>query len=72
MWLFAVKLNVHVKYPSVSWCRCFLILFSSVKCDENAALSSLFSGTTAHSGYQEDIFDTESTQSGAKTKDLGL
>ncbi|XP_061325609.1 inaD-like protein isoform X1 [Pezoporus flaviventris] len=39
-------------------------------CDENAALSSLFSGTTAHSGYQEDIFDTEGTQSGAKTKDL--
>ncbi|NXD64050.1 INADL protein, partial [Eolophus roseicapillus] len=39
-------------------------------CDENAAVSSLFSGTTAHSGYQEDIFDTEATQSGAKTKDL--
>lgn len=47
--------------------------FSSVKCEESASISSLFSGTTAHSGYQKDIFDTETTQSGAKTKtDLGL
>ncbi|KFQ57899.1 InaD-like [Pelecanus crispus] len=37
-------------------------------CEENASISSLFSGTTAHSGYQKDIFDTETTQSGAKTK----
>ncbi|XP_009701987.1 PREDICTED: inaD-like protein [Cariama cristata] len=36
--------------------------------EENASMSSLFSGTTAHSGYQKDIFDTEATQSGAKTK----
>ncbi|XP_009882282.1 PREDICTED: inaD-like protein [Charadrius vociferus] len=41
-------------------------------CEESASISSLFSGTTAHSGYQKDIFDTETTQSGAKTKtDLG-
>ncbi|XP_050756940.1 inaD-like protein [Gymnogyps californianus] len=41
-------------------------------CEENASVSSLFSGTTGHSGYQKDIFDTETTQSGAKTKmDLG-
>ncbi|NXA18270.1 INADL protein, partial [Ibidorhyncha struthersii] len=40
--------------------------------EESASTSSLFSGTTAHSGYQKDIFDTETTQSGAKTKaDLG-
>ncbi|KFO84529.1 InaD-like [Buceros rhinoceros silvestris] len=35
--------------------------------EENASSSSLFSGTTAHHGYQEDLFDTETTQSGAKT-----
>ncbi|XP_074953504.1 inaD-like protein isoform X2 [Phalacrocorax aristotelis] len=41
-------------------------------CEENARISSVFSGTTAHSGYQKDIFDIETTQSGAKTKmDLG-
>uniref|UniRef100_A0A8B9MHF6 PATJ crumbs cell polarity complex component n=1 Tax=Accipiter nisus TaxID=211598 RepID=A0A8B9MHF6_9AVES len=41
-------------------------------CEENACISSPFSGTTAHSGHQKDIFDTETTQSGAKTKmDLG-
>ncbi|KAF1447952.1 InaD-like protein, partial [Pygoscelis papua] len=37
-------------------------------CEENASISSLSSGTTAHSGYQKDIFDTETTQSGAKNK----
>ncbi|XP_040983483.1 inaD-like protein isoform X6 [Aquila chrysaetos chrysaetos] len=42
------------------------------KCEENASISSLFSGTTAHSGHQKDIFDTETTRSGAKNKmDLG-
>ncbi|KFQ36221.1 InaD-like, partial [Mesitornis unicolor] len=41
-------------------------------CEENASINSLSSGTTAHSGYQKDTFDTEATQSGAKTKmDLG-
>ncbi|CAN0269625.1 unnamed protein product [Bubo scandiacus] len=41
-------------------------------CEENASTSSLFSGTTAHSGYQKDIFDIETTQSGAENKmDLG-
>ncbi|NWX12719.1 INADL protein, partial [Aegotheles bennettii] len=41
-------------------------------CEENASISSLSSGTTAHSGYQKDIFDTETPRSGAKTKmDLG-
>ncbi|KFP56800.1 InaD-like, partial [Cathartes aura] len=41
-------------------------------CEENASISSLFSGITRHSGYQKDIFDTETTQSGAKNKmDLG-
>ncbi|XP_040983482.1 inaD-like protein isoform X5 [Aquila chrysaetos chrysaetos] len=41
-------------------------------CEENASISSLFSGTTAHSGHQKDIFDTETTRSGAKNKmDLG-
>ncbi|NXK26330.1 INADL protein, partial [Arenaria interpres] len=41
-------------------------------CEENAGINSLFSGTTAHSGYQKDIFDTENTQSAAKIKmDLG-
>ncbi|NXL48520.1 INADL protein, partial [Podilymbus podiceps] len=41
-------------------------------CKENTSVSSLFSGTTAQSGYQKDIFDTETTQSEAKTKmDLG-
>ncbi|XP_074893355.1 inaD-like protein isoform X2 [Buteo buteo] len=41
-------------------------------CEGNACISSLFSGTTAHSGHQKDIFDTETTQSGAKNKmDLG-
>ncbi|KFO11676.1 InaD-like, partial [Balearica regulorum gibbericeps] len=40
--------------------------------EENAGVSLLFSGTTAHSGYQKDIFDTETALSGAKTKmDLG-
>ncbi|KAK2543198.1 Inadl isoform A [Columba livia] len=37
-------------------------------CEENASISSLSSGTTAHSGYQKDIFDTETTQSEEKTK----
>ncbi|NWY61087.1 INADL protein, partial [Chionis minor] len=37
-------------------------------CEENASVSSLFSGTTACSGYQEDIFDAETPQSGAKNK----
>ncbi|NWR64368.1 INADL protein, partial [Bucorvus abyssinicus] len=42
------------------------------ECEENASTSSLFSGTTAHHGYQKDLFDTETTQSGAKnTMDLG-
>ncbi|NXP46505.1 INADL protein, partial [Heliornis fulica] len=36
--------------------------------EENAAESSLFSGNTAHNGYQKDIFDTEITHLGAKTK----
>ncbi|XP_054067564.1 inaD-like protein isoform X3 [Rissa tridactyla] len=41
-------------------------------CEENAGINSLFSGTTAHNGYPKDIFDTETTQSGAKNKtDLG-
>ncbi|NXC67845.1 INADL protein, partial [Anhinga anhinga] len=41
-------------------------------CEENASISSIFSGTTAHGGYQKDIFDIETTQSGAKNKmDLG-
>ncbi|NXJ94467.1 INADL protein, partial [Corythaixoides concolor] len=41
-------------------------------CEENASISSLSSGTTAQNGYQKDIFDTETTQSGEKTKmDLG-
>ncbi|XP_014794723.1 PREDICTED: inaD-like protein [Calidris pugnax] len=41
-------------------------------CEENAGINSLFSATTAHSGYQKDILDTENTQSAAKTKmDLG-
>ncbi|XP_071421995.1 inaD-like protein isoform X3 [Pithys albifrons albifrons] len=41
-------------------------------CEENAALRSLFPGTTAHSGYQKDIFDMETTQSEAKNyTDLG-
>ncbi|XP_069644663.1 inaD-like protein isoform X6 [Haliaeetus albicilla] len=41
-------------------------------CEENTCINSLFSGTTAHSGHQKDIFDTETTQSGAKNKmDLG-
>ncbi|XP_026709726.1 inaD-like protein isoform X2 [Athene cunicularia] len=41
-------------------------------CEENASTSSLFSGTAVHSGYQKDIFDTETTQSGAENKmDLG-
>ncbi|NXN20821.1 INADL protein, partial [Nycticryphes semicollaris] len=40
--------------------------------EENAGINSLFSGTTAHSGYQKDIFDTENTQSAAKPRmDLG-
>ncbi|XP_041886788.1 inaD-like protein isoform X1 [Corvus kubaryi] len=41
-------------------------------CEENATVRSHFSGTTAHSSYQKDIFDTEPTQSGVKTEmDLG-
>ncbi|NXQ83153.1 INADL protein, partial [Nyctibius grandis] len=41
-------------------------------CEENASINSLSLGTTAHSGYQKDIFDTETTQSGARNKmDLG-
>ncbi|RMC08751.1 hypothetical protein DUI87_15001 [Hirundo rustica rustica] len=41
-------------------------------CEENAAIRSHFSGATAHSSYQKDIFDTETTQSGVKTEmDLG-
>ncbi|KFW03361.1 InaD-like [Eurypyga helias] len=41
-------------------------------CEENAGVSSLFPGTTAHSGYQKDMLDTETPQSGAKIKmDLG-
>ncbi|XP_016155622.1 PREDICTED: inaD-like protein [Ficedula albicollis] len=41
-------------------------------CEENAAIRSQFSGTTAHSSYQKDIFDTETTQSEVKTEmDLG-
>ncbi|XP_074762186.1 inaD-like protein [Athene noctua] len=41
-------------------------------CEENGSTSSVFSGTTVHSGYQKDIFDTETTQSGAENKmDLG-
>ncbi|XP_061859229.1 inaD-like protein isoform X2 [Colius striatus] len=40
--------------------------------EEEATVSSRFSGTTTHSGYQKDIFDIEATQSGAKNKmDLG-
>ncbi|KAF4797247.1 PATJ, crumbs cell polarity complex component [Turdus rufiventris] len=42
------------------------------KCEENAAIRSHFSGTTAHSSYQKDKFDTETTQSEVKTEmDLG-
>ncbi|XP_008935164.1 PREDICTED: inaD-like protein, partial [Merops nubicus] len=37
-------------------------------CEENASVSSLFSGTTAQSGYQKDTFDTKTTQSEAKNK----
>ncbi|XP_051652276.1 inaD-like protein isoform X2 [Manacus candei] len=41
-------------------------------CEENATIRSLFPGTTAHSGYQKDIFDIETTQSEEKSKmDLG-
>ncbi|NXH22744.1 INADL protein, partial [Bucco capensis] len=41
-------------------------------CEENTGVSSLFSGSTAHSGYQKDIFDTEAAQPGKKIKmDLG-
>uniref|UniRef100_A0A8C3QMF1 PATJ crumbs cell polarity complex component n=1 Tax=Cyanoderma ruficeps TaxID=181631 RepID=A0A8C3QMF1_9PASS len=41
-------------------------------CEENAAIRSHFSGTTAHSSYQKDVFDTETTQSEVKTEmDLG-
>ncbi|NXP13755.1 INADL protein, partial [Thinocorus orbignyianus] len=41
-------------------------------CEENAGINSVFSGTTAHSGYQKDIFDTKTSQSAAKSKmDLG-
>ncbi|NXD83065.1 INADL protein, partial [Halcyon senegalensis] len=40
--------------------------------EENAGISPLFFGTTAQSGYQKDIFETESTQSGSKNRiDLG-
>ncbi|XP_053806396.1 inaD-like protein isoform X2 [Vidua chalybeata] len=37
-------------------------------CEENAAIRSHFSGTTAPSSYQKDIFDTETTQSEVKTE----
>ncbi|XP_009082318.1 PREDICTED: inaD-like protein, partial [Acanthisitta chloris] len=41
-------------------------------CEENATVRSLSSGSTAHSDYQKDIFDTETTQSEAKNEmDLG-
>ncbi|NXT03014.1 INADL protein, partial [Jacana jacana] len=41
-------------------------------CEENAGINAVFSGTTAHSGYQKDLFDTKNTQSAGKTKmDLG-
>ncbi|KAM7046812.1 inaD-like protein isoform 5-T6 [Acridotheres tristis] len=41
-------------------------------CEENASIRSHFSGTTAHSSYQKDIFDTEATQAEVKTEmDLG-
>ncbi|XP_063263015.1 inaD-like protein isoform X2 [Prinia subflava] len=41
-------------------------------CEENAAIRSHFSGTTAHSSYQKDIFDTETAQSEVKAEmDLG-
>ncbi|XP_051481021.1 inaD-like protein isoform X2 [Apus apus] len=39
-------------------------------CEENASVSSLSSGTTAHSGYQKDIFDIETTLSKSNL-DLG-
>ncbi|KAM6262663.1 inaD-like protein isoform 2-T2 [Porphyrio hochstetteri] len=40
--------------------------------EENADGSSPFSGATAHNGYQKDIFDTETTHSGANpTMDTG-
>ncbi|NXS32365.1 INADL protein, partial [Pomatostomus ruficeps] len=42
------------------------------RCEENATLRSHFSGTTAHSSYQKDIFDTETTQPEVKKEmDLG-
>ncbi|NXG59339.1 INADL protein, partial [Hemiprocne comata] len=45
---------------------------SDQMCEENASVSSLSSGTAAHSGYQTDIFEIETTLSGAKSKmDLG-
>ncbi|OWK58091.1 InaD-like protein [Lonchura striata] len=37
-------------------------------CEENAAIRSHFSGTTAPSSYQKDIFDTETTQPEVKTE----
>ncbi|XP_033372451.1 inaD-like protein isoform X4 [Parus major] len=41
-------------------------------CEENAAIRSHFSGNTAHSSYQKDIFDTETTPSEVKSEmDLG-
>ncbi|XP_066181474.1 inaD-like protein isoform X3 [Sylvia atricapilla] len=41
-------------------------------CEENAAIRSHFSGTTAHSSYQKGVFDAEITQSEVKTEmDLG-
>lgn len=44
-----------------------------MKCEENAAIRSHFSGATEHSSYQKDIFDTETAQSEVKTEmDLGL
>ncbi|NXG74044.1 INADL protein, partial [Baryphthengus martii] len=40
--------------------------------EENAGISSLFSGTTAQSDYQKDIFEMENTRSEARNKmDLG-
>lgn len=69
------KINAHVKYLHISCCYCFLTLitfFSSVKYEENASVSSLSSGTTAHSSYQKGRLDTEATQSGTeKQMDLG-
>lgn len=43
-----------------------------MKYEENASVSSLSSGATAHSSYQKSRLDTEATQSGTeKQMDLG-